>query len=363
MKKICHLTSAHSRFDTRIFHKECKLLSSEFEVNLVVADGLGNEVADEVKIWDVGKPGNRINRILLTGKKVYKQARQIDADVYHFHDPELIIQGVKLKRWGKEVIYDIHEDLPRQLFSKPYIPKFLAKVASLLVERLENLKAKRFSYLITPTEHIKDRFKKVNANTIAVKNFPKFEEFEMKEHLKKDIDVCYIGALSRIRGIVEIVKAAKLADVNLHIAGEFNDEKFETEVREMPEWQYVTYHGYIPREEIKKLLGRSKAGLVTLHPVTNYKVALAIKMFEYMIAGIPVIASDFPLWKDIVEGNQCGICVNPRDTEAIAKAIKYIINHPKQSGIMGRNGYEAVKTQYNWSVEGAKLRSIYNELT
>jgi glycosyltransferase involved in cell wall biosynthesis len=329
----------------------------------VVADGLGNDLSGEIKIWDVGKSKSRIRRILFTRKTVYKQARKIDADVYHFHDPELMIYGVRLKKKGKEVIYDIHEDLPRQIFSKPYIPKFLANAVSTLLENYENVKAKEISYLITPTDHIKDRFSQVNANTTAIKNFPKFEEFEMKENLNKDIDVCYIGALTRIRGIAEIIKAAGIAGVNLHIAGTFNDSKLEKEVKEMPEWKYVTYHGYIPREEIKELLARSKAGLVTLYPITNYKVALAIKMFEYMIAGIPVIASDFPLWRKIVEENQCGMCVNPMDPKSIAWAIQYIINHPKEADIMGRNGYEAVKNRYNWSVEGEKLKGVYKMLT
>jgi glycosyltransferase involved in cell wall biosynthesis len=109
-------------------------------------------------------------------------------------------------------------------------------------------------------------------------------------------------------------------------------------------------------------MARSMAGLVTLHPVINYLDALPVKMFEYMAAGIPVIASDFPVWRDIIDASGCGICVDPFHPPAIAAAIDYLLLHPDQARRMGENGRRAVASQYNWNAEAAKLLAFYSDL-
>ena len=81
-----------------------------------------------------------------------------------------------------------------------------------------------------------------------------------------------------------------------------------------------------------------------------------------MATGLPVIASDFPLWKQIIEENKCGLCVDPLDPKAIAEAIDYLVMHPAEAARMGRNGQMAVKTQYNWAVEEQKLLDLYKSL-
>ena len=138
MSKIVHLTSVHPRYDVRIFHKECMSLSKNWEVALIVADNKGDEICQNIKIYDVGKENGRFNRIFKTTKKVYQKALQLNGDIYHFHDPELLPVGKKLAQKGKKVIYDSHEDMPALLSEKEWITPFLRPLV-----------AKIFTYYVT----------------------------------------------------------------------------------------------------------------------------------------------------------------------------------------------------------------------
>lgn len=360
--KIAHLTSAHKRGDVRVFEKQCKSLSKAgYEVTLIVADGQGNAVSDDINILDVGKLNGRLNRIIKTTRKVYKKAIELNAEVYHLHDPELIPIGLKLKRKGKRVIFDAHEDLPKQLLAKPYLNKIVLSFLAGLAKRYENFALKRFDCVIAATPLIRDKFLKINNNCVDVNNYPIIAELktEINWNQKKD-EVCYVGGISTIRGIVEVVEAFDdLNDVKLNLAGNFVENDLQVNLQQKEGWDSVNYYGYVNREKIFKILERSKAGLVTLYPTINYQEALPVKMFEYMLAGIPVISSNIPLWQKIVEGNNCGLCVDPKNKKEIANAINVIISNATKAEEMGRNGMNAVVNKFNWKNEAEKLVNMY----
>jgi glycosyltransferase involved in cell wall biosynthesis len=335
-----------------------------FNVNLIVADGKGDEVVDKIKIYDVGKPKNRKERMFKTTKKVFQKALEINAEIYHFHDPELIPIGLKLKKLDKKVIYDVHEDVPRQLLYKPYLNKIIKIILSKLIEIYENYSAKKFDYIITATPYIRDRFKRLNLNTIDINNFPLLNEFhslDLKNN--KENAVCYVGGISRVRGIVELIKSLEYVDTILHLAGEFESEKLKKEVMQLSGWKKVKYYGYVNREKVREIFKSVSVGIVTFLPEPNHIYSMPNKLFEYMSASLPVIASNFLLWKEIVEKNNCGICVDPANPEEIAKAIEYLITHPDKARKMGENGRKVVLEKYNWEKESEKLIEIYTRLT
>ena len=366
--KITHLTSAHSRYDTRIFIKMCSSLSKieKYTIYLVIADGLGNETKNSVTIVDVGaKTGGRISRMTNTVKKVYEKAIELDSDIYHLHDPELIPIGLKLKKLGKKVIFDAHEDLPKQLLGKPYLNKFLLTILSKTVAIYEQYACKKFDAIVTATPYIKEKFLTINEKSIDINNFPILTELaNTTPWSEKENEVCYVGGIAKIRGIKEIVCAMESTEsIQLNLAGKFSERDVEEEVKSYEGWKSVNELGFLNREEIANVLSRSKAGIVTLHPIINYLDALPVKMFEYMAAGLPIISSNIQLWKEIVEENNCGVCVDPLNPQEIVDAINYLVSHPKEAEEMGQNGKKAVLEKYNWGIEEKKLFSLYGSLS
>ncbi|MEG0692149.1 MAG: glycosyltransferase, partial [Oscillospiraceae bacterium] len=172
--------------------------------------------------------------------------------------------------------------------------------------------------------------------------------------------VCYIGGITKIRGLFEMVDAVEGLDVKLVLAGAFETEELKQQAEQRPGYKNVDFKGFLNREGIREVLSTSKAGLVTLYPTPTYVLSLPIKMFEYMIAEIPVIASDFPYWQDIVDDAKCGLCVNPLDVDEINAAIAYIIKNDDIAQEMGQNGRRMVLEKYNWDIEKKKLIALYH---
>ena len=366
MIKICHISTLHSREDTRIFNKELQTLSEEFEAYYIVADGQGSSTVEKVKIVDVGQRSSlRLVRSFVSTNRAFKKAVEIDAFIYHIHDPELFSIGIKLKKLNKTVIFDSHEDLPEQIITKEYIPKFLRKSVSNFIKKYESRVAHKFDAVVAATPIIQQKFELYGVRAISVCNFPLISGMpEKKANLfEGDFTLTYVGGISEGRGILTILDVIEELSCKLNLAGKFFNKKIESQVKSHPAWdKHVVWHGYIKSSEFSSVLAKSNVGLVLLKPFKSYQEALPVKMFEYMNAGIPIIASNFKLWKQIMKESNCGVCVDPNNNYEIISAIKEFICDPRMTSELGANGRNAVLSKYNWNIEKAKLIELYKSL-
>ncbi len=366
MNAICHLTTVHRRDDVRIFTKECVSLVRRYHnVSLVVFDGLGSELSAGVRIHDLGKPPtNRLKRMVLGQLYVLSSKFIHEATVVHFHDPELLVAAFLLQIRGKTVIYDAHEDAGAQIKSKHYIPSFVRPVLAWCVNSIEALLIRRFDGVVAATPYIGKRLHKRNSSTVVVCNYPVIQkQLGSSGPSKASNALCYVGAITRERGFVELLDALNLCDdVKLLACGPFESVAFEKELKNHSGWKHVEYKGIVKRKETQEIMRRARAGVVLFKPGPNHNNSQPNKLFEYMSAGLPVIASDFPLWREIVEGNKSGLLVDPLKPQEIASAIRYITDHQEEAERMGANGRKAVYERFNWSSEEARLFDFYDLL-
>jgi glycosyltransferase involved in cell wall biosynthesis len=367
--KVCLLSSVHPALDVRIFHKEARSLARRgHQVTLIVPHEKDLE-ADGVRICAVPRPKNRLARMTRTTLQIYRRALSESAQVYHFHDPELISIGLLLLAAGKKVIYDIHEDVPVQLLTKHYLPSRLRKPLAFTVKLIENAASSRFSALIAATGAIASRFAHVNANVELVRNFPLSKELAPRSPVawhERESAVTYVGSISEPRGIFELVEAMNRLpaglSASLKLAGHISPTSLRERLVACAGWSRVQELGVIDREELRGMLSSVRAGVVTLHPTLNYVVSEPTKLFEYMSCGIPVIASDFPLWRSIVEGARCGLVVDPLNPGAIARAVEYLLTHDREAEEMGARGRAVAEQKYCWTTEEEKLLGLYARL-
>ncbi|HUV60019.1 MAG TPA: glycosyltransferase family 4 protein [Desulfatiglandales bacterium] len=364
MIKVCILTSVHPPFDIRIFHKEAKSLArAGYDVTLI-AQHDKDDVAEGIRLVSLPKPKNRLERMTRTVWSVYRKALQVNADIYHFHDPELIPVGLLLRHRGRRVIYDVHEDYFESIKLKHWMPFYLRTLVAWIFKGFELVASKQFDAIITATETLKEIFASENCSAKWISNYPLIEQFAWTDNPRRirKKKVCFVGGLSTVRAIKEMMLAAYLAKVTLIIAGRFETKALHDEMRSEKEWVVVEEKGYVDRKELKEIFSQSVAGFILHHSHPTAPYSQPNKLFEYMAAGLPVIASNYTVWKRIVEGNKCGICVDPLNIKEIANAIIYIINHPSEARGMGRRGQKAVAEKYNWSIEEKKLIQVYKDI-
>lgn len=362
------LTTGHSSLDDRIFYKQALSLRKKYEDIFVIAPDDKNEyIYEGIKIIGIKKPQSLVERFKIVDLLIEK-AIEVKADVYHFHDFEIIYKVGKLKKHVPtcKIVYDVHEHYPDMVSMSHRLPKLAKPLLTYFVDKSEKYYSRKFDFIITADDAVKERFLKFNNNVEVIYNF---SEFAIKdEPVEKQYDVIYQGGITLARGVLQVVRAIKLAkeripDIKMIFVGPFDDPKGENMVNEFIEEnnlkENIRFIGKVPHNEVESFIRKSKIGVVTLLPLPKYYKNIPIKQFEYMSCGIPVIGSNLPPIEKFINSYNSGIIVNPEKPEEIAQAMVTLLEDDKLRERLGNNGVKAVTEAYNWSNMEKCLFKIY----
>jgi glycosyltransferase involved in cell wall biosynthesis len=367
-KRIVHFSSVHAIDDVRVFLKECRSLAAAgYDVTLVARGDTSDEVDGVKRIGVPRGKGNRLKRMVFDTLKVARLAWNQNADLYHFHDPELFPVAFVFRIAGKPVIFDAHESISKQIFSKEWIPDRVRPVIARAYRVVEQLGSLFLSGIVAATPAIAELFPA--SKTVVVQNFPLLSEFQSGDQSaerEREPLVVYVGGITEARGAREMVAAMdRLPNdhaARLVMAGPVASSALRTELMTMPGSERLELAGIQDRDGVTDLLSRASVGLVVLHPEPNYVDSYPVKMFEYMAAGVPVVASNFPFWEQFVQDVGTGVLVDPYDTESIAEGIVDIIGNLDRAREMGAAGISAVQQRFNWDVEAEKLLALVSRV-
>lgn len=369
--RVAHLSSGHHVDDARIFWKEClSLARAGYDVSLTVPEEYPSRLPGlpaEVRVSVVRNRPGRFGRLIVMPWVLLAAGLRRKADIYHIHEPELLLCGLLLRLSGKKVIYDAHEDFPRDILVKGWIPSAFRGPAAAAAGALEWFAGRTLSGVIAATPAIARRFP--SGQTALVQNFARISEFTACAAGSRDNGplLAYIGGITVDRCAPEMVQALALLErfphVRLIMAGPIAPPGLRDTLAALPGWRRVDYRGHQDRSGILGILAEARIGLVLFHHLQNYLESQPVKLFEYMAAGMPVIAADFPRLREIVEGNRCGFCVPSRDVAAVAQAIDWLLAHPAEADEMGRRGREAAMNLFSWESEERVLLRFYRYIT
>lgn len=366
---IVHFSTVHFRDDSRIRSKMMASLQGQYpgQVKLFVQDGQGDETDPKgYPVIDTGPRLKRLKRMSLGGWRMFRALLREKPTIAHFHDPELIPWGVLLRLFGIKVVYDVHEDYPEAVSENYRLPPLARKVLPPVVRLFEWGGALFFNGIVTVTPRIESRFPA--KKTVQVRNWPVVSEFQApsdRPMADRPREAAYVGTVSKNRNIIGMLAAfdqLRDDDITFRLAGDFPVKSDQDEAEAHPGWDRVTYDGWVSRDGIADILASARAGLVVLKPIEHETITLPIKLFEYMAAGVPVISSDFPMWREIVEAENCGLLVDPMNPDEIAQAIRWMVTHPEEAAEMGRRGRAAILERYSWEQEADILFQLYDRI-
>jgi glycosyltransferase involved in cell wall biosynthesis len=365
---VCHISSVHSSRDNRVFFKECRSLAKAGFKTILIAKNSKQEDVDGVTIIPFVTSRNRFLRVLFAPFQMFSIARKQRAQIYHFHDPELLITGILLRLFTRgKVIYDIHEDYKTSIRQKYYLSRQLAYVMSILFAIFENISSRLFAQVLAE-RYYAQRFPRGT----CILNYPIHNGLAgSSDSLSPEVTnrLLYTGVMSWDRGSrIHAEMLTYLKEIEIHMVGlcrkQVNEEMREIAGADSNRLYVEGEDQYITPERIREYYQRGGwlAGLAIFPPTSHYRLKELTKFFEYMAAGVPIICSNFPMWQALIDKTGAGIAVDPFNHEAITAAINYLKDHPVEAAEMSSKGKQAAEKEFNWGVEETKLIAFYNAL-
>ena len=369
--KVCILTSVHPVFDARIFHKEAKTLAKGGYEVVLIAQHNSEETVDGVRIIPLPAPKNRFERVTKTVWKLFRAALKEKADVYHFHDPELIPFGLVLKLFGKKVIYDVHEYYAEVLPARSKLKAGSGVIRFIVKLFLERIPSAIFDLLVFPTQSLEKEFG-IPHKSLTLVNFPNIENIkEIDDGPKweqRKFDIIHLGTVSSQRMSFMLSVAEQLSTVKdrfswifLGMSGKMINWVKKNYSRQFLE-QHIVMVEKVPHLEALKYVENSRIGF-NYHPCEKrFLVSIPMKVFEYMLMSLAVVTTDLPELKKYLE-NDVALLIDSQDPVRYSDAIKSLLDNPRKAWEMAAKAKRLVMEQLNWEKSDAgKLLQAYKNL-
>jgi glycosyltransferase involved in cell wall biosynthesis len=302
-------------------------------------------------------------RMTVTMYRAYRAAIDLDADIYHLHDPELLIVALLLKKRGYRVVFDCHEDYAQKIRGKDWIPKFARPALSATYRRFSRMVLPKLDHIVAAADGVAAALE--TSNVTVIRNLPSVAQITCNRDFRRrqpDM-VLYTGGLTGKRGIEQVIRGLiEYCSVpwRLVIVGREN-KLVRKRLADYLEDGRIDYRGIVSFEEVVEMMGIASIGVVCNQPYFGYQDALPNKLFEFMAAGLPVVCSAFPVWKELVEGNGAGTTCDSEIPASIAAACARLLSNATERRNMGERGRTLIENEYSWEKEAARLESVYRK--
>ena len=326
---------------------------------------------------------NRFRRFLTDLKRdipweyrLYRAALSTGADIFHANDLDtLFICANAAGKLGAKLVYDSHElwlESSRYFIATSALNRLRYRITEkILTPRTDAVIA------VTPSrgEVMKKLYPSIRKLVIIENSTDPIEKLQESSYLRNRLGIpvsvpviLYQGIICPERGLDKLLEAASILrneDIAIVIMGhDAWQGKLHRMHSEMNLKDSVFLLPPVPSETLPEVTVSADVGLILFeNTCLNHYYSLPNKLYEYMMAGLPIIASDFPEMARIINNHNCGILVDSTDAEAIASGIRVLVNSPDEMRQMGIRGRKASLDKYNWPVEEKKLVDLYMGLS
>ncbi|MBI4053295.1 MAG: glycosyltransferase family 4 protein [Candidatus Diapherotrites archaeon] len=374
--RICIFDAVHKANDSRIFYREARSLAKRFATSMIAQSDCQNPESREIKFVFIKPQKNRLLRVLFTDFEIFRKALGQNADIYHFHCPEMLGYAVMLRLLGKKVIYDVHENYTQFILYKHYLPRPARKPLAFLFRHFEDFCCGFFDTIILSDGVYLKRFEKFADKCVLIKNYDVPEDlgaFAGKRRGKKTFGIIYAGSVQGIRGMQNMLNAfaeasARIPQARLSIVGSPESEEYARWLRGYAESLGIgaktgfLCDGFVDHREIEAHYNAADIGLALYPRIRIHRHKFVTKFFECMKHGVPIIASDFPEWKSFLKKYGCGTTADPKKPAEVAEKIVWLAKNPAARKAMSEAGKKAFREKFNWSSEEKKLFELYEKL-
>lgn len=377
--RVCLIGAAHYLDDDRMFHREATSLSRKYTVDVVVAGAKQEYTKNGIRIICLQKRSKAMHVKLLLD--MYRHLRSNRYDVVHCFDLDSLVVAFFACGMLSErplIVYDAHEHFP-SLIARTYfgLQKVLESALERLLDAFECFLAASCDGFVVVNAALSKRFSVFGKPVVEVRNVPSLSWYDSAPVLGflddvVDPIVIYVGLMSAKKGFEQTILTKMILDklgikTCFVLVGDVKGAKALEALKALKGFYPnladagIRFTGYVQYPLLPGILRKAKIGLALIQPASlNYVISQPNKLFAYMIAGLPVVASDLPGIRDIVSKEKCGILVTPGDPEEAAKAIAALLQKEELRMSLGENGRKAIERELNWEMERQKLFDFYD---